>query len=135
VRAGVVALRIFVDGVLVLVALLELGLYAVFLESAPQEQAVAGQTDRLEAGGVLHPQLVGAGRHHIAGDHRAQRHEALAVGDDSLARGAEAVDRLTHLVGGGRVHAAFRRADQKHLDAVVLLGLGQGVDDVDHRKA
>ncbi|MNQ90279.1 hypothetical protein D3C85_1056140 [compost metagenome] len=134
-RGGIVALRIFVDGVLVLVALLKLGFDAVFLEGAPQEEAVAGQAHGLEAGGVLQPQLVGAGSDHIAGDHRAQGHETLAMGDDGLARGAEPVDRLTHFVGGGGGHAALRRADQQHLDAGVLLGLGQGVDDVDHRQA
>ena len=55
VRAGVIALGVFVDGVLVLVALLELGLHPILLKGAAQEQAVGREAHSLEAGGVLHP--------------------------------------------------------------------------------
>uniref|UniRef100_A0A0N4Z2W0 PE-PGRS family protein n=1 Tax=Parastrongyloides trichosuri TaxID=131310 RepID=A0A0N4Z2W0_PARTI len=135
VRRGVVAVEVRVDRVLELVALLVVGLDAVLLEGAAQEDAVRRQTDGLEARRVLQPQLIGAGGDHIAGHHRAHRHEALAVGDDRLARGAEAGDRLTHLIGRGGRHAGFGRAHQQDLDVVVGRRLGQDVHNLNHRHA
>ena len=135
VGGGVVALGVFVDGVLVLVALLEIGADAVFVERPAQEQTVGREAGGLEAGGVLHPQFRRRGADHIGGHHRARRGEALAVSDDRLARGAEAADRLAQLIRRGRGHAAFRQADQHGLDAGVLLGLGQTVHHLGHRQA
>ena len=135
VGAGVIALGVFVDGVLVFVALFELGLHAVFLEGAAQEQAVGREAGRLEAGGVLHPQFGRRGPDHIGRHHRAGGGEALAVGDDRLAGVAEAVDGLAQFVGRGRGHAAFGQADQHGLDAGVALRLVQAVDHLGQGQA
>ena len=130
-----VALGVFVDGVLVLVALLELGVDAIFLEGATQEQGVAGEARQLEVRGVLHPKLGRRCTNHIAGNRRADGLEPLGVGDHDLARTAEAAHGLTDLVGGGGGDAGFGKTDQQGLHPIVVLGLGQNVDDLQRRQA
>jgi hypothetical protein len=56
------------------------------------------------------------------------------VGDDRLARRAEATDGLADFVGRGGRHAAFGQAHQQGLDRAVVRGLSQDVDHLHHRQ-
>ena len=48
---------------------------------------------------------------------------------------ANAAHGLTDFVGGGRGDPGFGQTDQQRLDPAVVLGLGQGVDDLQGRQA
>ena len=134
VGGGVVVIEVGIDGVLVLVALLVVGLDPVLVEGALEEHLLRGQAHGLEGGRRLHPQLVGGGAHHVAGRHDARRIEALAVGHHQLAAAPEVAQGVADLVGGAGGHAPFRQADQQGLHMGVGLRLPQSLDDGGHRQ-
>ena len=123
-----------IDGVLVFVALFERCLQAVAIEKPFEEHGLRRHAHRLKTGLGLHPELVGAGAHHIGGAGKAGRVDALAMGDHQLARATEMADRAAHLVGDGGGHAPFRQTDEQGLDAAVALGGAQSLDDLGHRQ-
>ncbi len=129
VGGGVVAVEVGIDGVLVLVALLVVGLDAILVEQALEEHVLGGHAHRLEGRPGLHPELVGGGAQHIGRGHRAGRRQSLAVGVDRLARGTEVLDRQPQLIGLPRRQAAFGQADQDALHVRVGLGVAQARDD------
>jgi hypothetical protein len=82
---GVVVVEVAVDGVLVLIALLEVGDDPVLVEEVLEEDVFLRQPHRLERGRGLHPH-VAAGRAKLIGrGGDTLRVDALAVGQDRLA--------------------------------------------------
>ncbi len=126
---GEVVVEVGIDGGLVLVALLVVGLDAILFEQPLEEHLLGRQPHRLEGRPGLHPQLVGRSSDHVGRGHRSGRHEALAVGEHRLARGAEVLDRQADLVGFARRQAPLRQADQEPLHVGVGLGPAQALDD------
>ena len=132
VRVGETGLGVGVGGVLVLVELLELRFRIEVLEQSAEEHHLGGQAGRREGCRVLQPDLVRPGNREIAGD--AGAFETLGVGDHELAGFAEVGDRIAHLLGHARRQAEFIGADENTLDAGIVFGAFQGLDDVDDRE-
>ena len=122
---GIVVIEVAIDGILVLVALLVIGLNPVLVEEPLEEDVVSGQAGHLKRRPGLHPEAVSRRAQHVGRGNHAGGVEALAMGQHPLSRSAEMLDRQAEFVCCGRLYTALRQPDQQRLDPIIGLSAPQ----------
>ena len=96
---GIVAIEVGIDRVLIFVALLILGLDAIFVEGALKEDVFNAEAGHLERRTGLHPDLISGGSQHVGRGHDAGGIETLTVAVDLTTRLAERLKGDAQFVG------------------------------------